>query len=197
MAFEEQAEALLLGETDEDVAPSHDCSVPVESQDHPTPISQTVPLSAPASSDITAVFSLFQNYLDKKLVTLKDDLRDEAQIASGSQDEKRIRKAEQAALRKRNNKLREKNVRRLPPYTRSSSFLAHSPVALASNNLNSTHVGHRPPRKAAATDICFACGLQGHWRADCRRISSRYSQASSSTYQPVSGGNTSSHIPHH
>ena len=238
-------------------------------------------------SDTAAAFTLFKDYLDKKLVDLKDDLKEEArtstdlaakklketseltfryegnkqqhkfnrgladqvalvskalerrniaqatisldelsklikrrnklirladkspagwdlvneylsdELASGSDDEKRIRKAEQTALRKRNNKQRGKNTRRLHPYTSTSSI--GQPISYQTHSSqpasNSTFSFQRSSlRKAAPTDICFACGLQGHWRVDCRRIaSSRQNQVGSGAHPTSTGGNRPAH----
>ena len=242
----------------------------------PTPVQED-------SSDIATTFSLFKNYLDKKLSTLKQDLKDEGQsstdsvvkklkesaeisfkyegnkqqhkfnsslsdhvatakkalgrkkysqvsdtldeldkgikkrnklirladkspsgwdlvneylsdeLASDSEDEKRIRKAEQTALRKKN----QKKLSSKPPRVRSNPYTSTSTAYTSPTTVSQT--GYLPsssqrstftrflPRKAAPTDICFACGLQGHWRIDCRKTTSKVNQASGS--RNPAGGN--------
>ena len=234
METDEQETNRLLADTDEE---------------HPTRRTDAEAPSGP--SDLLSAFSLFQNYFDKKLVDLKDDLREESQhsadqaakkykessdltfkyegnkqqykfnrellekiegankalqrknipqaterlkeltkqvqcrsklirladkspagwdlvneylsdeLASGSDDEKRIKKAEQAALRKRNSKLRARTVRRPQPYQTPAS-LSSSSNSFASSAFRPRSSSHTSLRKAAPTDICFACGLTGH-----------------------------------
>lgn len=117
---------------------------------------------------------------------VKEYLSDE--LASGSDDEKRIKKAEQTALRKRNqNKQRGRVAKTRPqPYAYPSTSTASprsstSPQpAFYSAHFTSSRPSGFAPRKAAQTDICFACGLQGHWRADCRKNIQNVHQASGS-----------------
>ena len=112
------------------------------------------------------------------------------ELASGSEDEKRIRKAEQVALRKRSNKLRGKSTRRPHPYTSTSTFGESSTSQSSQSQFNPRFPLPRPtPRKAAPTDICCACGLQGHWRVDCRRSATRPNQGGSGARPSTSGGN--------
>lgn len=117
------------------------------------------------------------------------------ELASGSEDEKRIKKAEQAALRKRTTKQRGRNLRgvnRSHPYASPSTFTRSNPNQPFQNQ-------HQPipratfqrlgPRKAAPTDICFACGLLGHWRVDCRRGLFAKPNQAQTLRQPNAGGN--------
>ena len=118
------------------------------------------------------------------------------ELASGSEDEKRIRKAEQAALRRRSNRQRGKSTRRPYPYVPSAPSTSSAPTPFSSSqhqfNTSPRFLSSRPSyRKAAPTDICFACGLQGHWRVDCRRVASalKPSTLGSGVRPPTTGGN--------
>ena len=119
------------------------------------------------------------------------------ELASGSEDEKRIKKAEQAAYGK------EQMINTAGIY---DQLMVHIHTLLSLLSLIRTQTNrsfqkqyHFIPRstyprfaikKAAhATDICFACGLQGHWRADCRRVSAAKANQASTSRQPNSGGN--------
>jgi len=93
------------------------------------------------------------------------------ELASGSEDEKRIRKAEQTALRKKNlrNQQRLKTARHQTnrvnqPYTSSTTTnprQIHQPFA---STRTPRQYSQRNPRP---DDICFGCGQQGHWRSNC------------------------------
>lgn len=262
MEIEDTTETRLLADTDEE-----------------THTSEPQLTTSKEPSDFSAVFSLFQSYLDKKLVDLKDDLREETrhttdyvasklketaelsfkykgnqqqhkfnrgladkvseassalerknipqvsacltelakhikrrnklirladkspagwdlvneylsdELASGSEDEKKIRKAEKSALTKRNNRQRARSTRRVHPYPSSSTTTTPGPHRLPQSQfpLQPSGLFQRSNlRKAGPTDICFACGLQGHWRVDCRRVSSSRINADSGT--PSHGG---------
>ena len=273
---EDQVEALLAS-TDDDT----------ERQREPVIAPAPAPVPAPESADIAATFSLFKDYLDIKLVSLKEDLKEDAQnttdsvakklketseltfkfegnkqqhkfnrgladqvsvalkalerkktskandclkelekqikrrnklirladkspagwdlvneylsdeLASGSEDEKRIRKAEQAALRKRTNKQRGRTQRpasRPHPYTSTSTFTssnANQPFQYQHPSTYRSTFQRFGVKKAAPTDICFACGIQGHWRADCRRVPIPFAKANqaSTSRQHTAGGN--------
>ena len=203
MDTEDLAESRLLADTDEEIHASN-------SNTQQTPSISNEPF------DIGAAFTLFQSYLDKKLVALKDDLREETrhttdfvaskiqetfelsfkykgnqqqhkfhrgladkvceaslalerknisqvsnclaelaksikrrnklirladkspagwglvneclsdELASGSEDEKKIRKAEKTALSERNSRHRARTTRRTHPYSSSSTATAPS-----------------------------------------------------------------------
>ena len=97
---------------------------------------------------------------------MNDYLLDE--LASGSEDENRIRRAEQRALRKRSQRQQQK--------AKSTKWSLFQPPS--STTTTSVAGQHQPsfrvnPRafkiggKAKHGDICFACGQQGHWRSEC------------------------------
>ena len=65
MDTEDLAESRLLADTDEEVHAGNSHT-------------QQTPSTSNEPADIGAAFTLFQSYLDKKLVALKDDLREES-----------------------------------------------------------------------------------------------------------------------
>ncbi|KAJ8303785.1 hypothetical protein KUTeg_018708 [Tegillarca granosa] len=87
-------------------------------------------------------------------------------LASDSEDEKKMRSAEFRALRKRrqykrsrkDTKPREDNSNRTPSAT------APNPDSVLNGNFRSFR-GQRTT--ANPTDYCFACNQQGHWRKNC------------------------------
>lgn len=111
------------------------------------------------------------------------------ELASGSEDEKRIKKAEQAALKKKS--LKQK--RPVKSFTRSQSQgfsgASSSNTSNAAFNPFSSRFTFQPTPRAKPTDICFACGLTGHWRANCRRRSLQTSQSSTKSQSSPAGGN--------
>ena len=97
------------------------------------------------------------------------------ELASGSEDEKRIRRAEQRALRKRKERQQQKGKSTGKPFQPSASntsFTGHRQPSFRSNSRSFT------ASKAKPGDICFACGQQGHWRSECRGISQLSSSSS-------------------
>ena len=101
------------------------------------------------------------------------------ELASGSEDEKRIRRAEQRALRKRKDRQQQKGksaVKQSQPSATTTSFAGQRLFNFASTSRAYTSVS-----KAKPGDICFACGQQGHWRSECRGNSQPRSSSSSQT----------------
>ena len=88
------------------------------------------------------------------------------ELASGSEDEKRIRRAEQRALRKRKDRQQQKVKSTVKQSQRSATttLFAGQPQF----NFRSSSRSFTPIRKATPGDSCFACGQQGHWRSQCR-----------------------------
>lgn len=90
------------------------------------------------------------------------------ELASGSEDEKRIRHAEQIALRKRKDRQQQKvksTVKQSQPSPTTTSFAGQRQFNFRYNSRSFTPIG-----KAKPGDICFARGQQGHWRSECRVI---------------------------
>ena len=101
------------------------------------------------------------------------------ELASGSEDEKRIRRAEQRALRKRKDRQQQKGksaVKQSQPSATTTSFAGQRLFNFASSSRAYTCVS-----KAKPGDICFACGQQGHWGSECRGNSQPRSSSSSQT----------------
>ena len=113
----------------------------------------------------------------KKLIRLADksaagwDLVNEYlsdELASGSEDEKRIRGAEQRALRKRNQRQQKakpskQGYSRLQSSTSTTAFAGQH--SSSSRPISRTFGAFSKPRPS---DICFACGQQCHWRSQCQ-----------------------------
>ena len=87
------------------------------------------------------------------------------ELASGSQDEKSIRCAEQRALRKRNQrhqkaKPSKQGYSQLQSSTATTAFAGQH--SSSTRPISRTFGAFSKPRPS---DICFACGQQGHWRS--------------------------------
>ena len=132
-------------------------------------------------------FDLVKSYLEEldsdikkrnKLIRLADEsaagwdlvneyLSDE--LASGSEDEKRIRRAEQRALRKRSQRQHQKakpTKQGLSQPQSSTTTTAFAGQPQPNSRFNSRSFGaFSKPRPG---DICFASGQQGHWRSQCQ-----------------------------
>ena len=109
------------------------------------------------------------------------------ELASGSEDEKRIRRAEQRALRKRKDRQQQKgksNVEQSQPSATTTSFASQPQFNFRSSSRSFTPIG-----KAKPGDICFACGQQGHWRSlEVSQLGSSSSGQSNSGFPPNVGG---------
>jgi len=102
--------------------------------------------------------------------TVKEYLSDE--LASDSEDEKRIRYAENRALRPRKQRKQENSTRKQRE-TSSRQTEAARPVPSSTatgpdrnlfRNFNKIIAGSR------STDICFVCNEHGHWRRNCPKM---------------------------
>ena len=99
--------------------------------------------------------------------TVQEYLSDE--IASDSEDEKKLRKAEKRALEKHTTK---KAAREVPkaqqqPF-RSAAPDTHTPKSTAiGGRQNFGQNAFKFGRMPKPTDICLSCGQQGHWRRNC------------------------------
>ncbi|CAC5417864.1 unnamed protein product [Mytilus coruscus] len=94
--------------------------------------------------------------------TVKEYLSDE--LASDSDDEKKIRSAETRTLRTKKHKEQERVKRWEWGYssTRTASEDRQSTSTYSPYQYDKP-VGPKP------TDICFRCNIQGHWRLDCTK----------------------------
>ena len=86
------------------------------------------------------------------------------ELASDSEDEKRLRRANSTAVQKRKKdaaeyaekRLRNQRFATTKPYN-FNAYAAPTPVPYSGLNY----------RKFRTTDTCFACGKAGHWRSQC------------------------------
>ena len=100
---------------------------------------------------------------------------DEDEIASNSDDDKRLKKAEKAAMAKykRNS---QRNVRRLDARYSGFNSKPYSPGGFREytqqwqRNQNFRPPYYNAPSFNPARQWCFACGNYGHWRAQCKSI---------------------------
>ena len=111
--------------------------------------------------------------------TVNEYLSDE--VASDSEDEKRIRAADNRAVKKiKAEKADKKQVRK------RSAEAAGSAAQLAHNGGDSDGAfrvqpfrggapgsGQGQQNRAKATDICYNCGMFGHWSRDCKKPKNR------------------------
>ncbi|XP_065943713.1 uncharacterized protein [Magallana gigas] len=140
--------------------------------------------STPAA-DITDTFNLFKCYLDSSLNSFKKELLDSQEadnspagwatvhqyehndIASDSDDDKKLRQAENRALRA----IKEK--KRFQPYKpRPSGYSAPQPAtgsipSAAAGSQQQLFRGFGKRREPSSYDICFHCKSVGHWRKHC------------------------------
>lgn len=101
-------------------------------------------------------------------------------LASDSEDDKKIKKAE-AAVREKRKRSQQDNAgpskRLAMDKDRKRSWFPAS----SNNHFNRTSAGvatignrqsmfFRTKRRQTAQDICYSCGEKGHWRADCARV---------------------------
>ena len=120
MASEDQVEAQLLADTDEESPVSL-----AASQSHPQSTATTA--STAKLSNLDTTFSLFKNYLDKKLVDLKDDLKTEAENAT-DRAAKKLTETSELSFRYEGNKQQHKFNRGL------ADQVAAATTALQRNN---------------------------------------------------------------
>ena len=103
-------------------------------------------------------------------------LADKSAAGCELEDEKRIRRAEQRALRKRKDRQQQKvksTAKQSQPSATTTSFAGQPQFSFRSSSRSFT-----PISKAKPGDICFACGQQGHWGSECRGSSQRRSSSS-------------------
>ena len=109
------------------------------------------------------------------------------ELASGSEDEKRIRRAEQRALRKRNQR-QQKAKPSKQGYSQPQSSTTTTAFADQHSSsfrpISRTFGAFRKPRPS---DICFACGQQGHWRSQCQVNPQTRSSSSGQSFPSSSG----------
>ncbi|VDI51137.1 Hypothetical predicted protein [Mytilus galloprovincialis] len=102
--------------------------------------------------------------------TVKEYLSDE--LASDSEDEKKIRYAENRALRAK--KFRKQKTSKKPGNSatlKSTEPPRVAPVATATSaNVGGNFRAQRSNYGPSATDFCFSCQEQGHWRRNCPKI---------------------------
>ena len=109
------------------------------------------------------------------------------ELASGSEDEKRIRRAEQRALRKRNQRQQKakpskQGYSQLQSSTATTTFPGQH--SSSSRPISRTFGAFSKPRPS---DICFACGQQGHWRSQCQVNPQARSSSSGQSFPSSSG----------
>ena len=108
-------------------------------------------------------------------------------VASDSEDEKRIRRAEQRALSKRKYSMETKTVSR----GMQLGFSSGSSVSGSRNracNSGQLFLGNGNLRQLRQPGYCFASGLAGHWRKDCPYVwnfTQRTRQRSEAFKQPI------------
>lgn len=107
--------------------------------------------------------------------TVKEYLSDE--LASDSEDEKKIRAAENRALRAKKQKDQERIRRKYGSgYGNSASYKTvpadrnvHS-TAATGNRSNFRSYQYDKSSGPKPTDICFSCNTPGHWRRNCPKL---------------------------
>ena len=84
------------------------------------------------------------------------------ELASDSEDEKRLRQAENRAMRAI------KDKRRFQPYKKPSA-----PTSTATDGNAASSRTFRPFKRKEASpyDVCFKCGKIGHWKSTCPELS--------------------------
>lgn len=102
--------------------------------------------------------------------TVKEYMSDD--LASDTEDEKRIRQAETRAVRKRKlrkqeNSQRRQNTRRAAP---SAIFPNPSSSGTATNSWSNFRPYNKISTGPRPTDFCFGCNEQGHWRRNCPKV---------------------------
>ena len=103
------------------------------------------------------------------------------------EDEKRIRRADQRALRKRSQR-QQKAKPSKQGYSQLQSSAATT--AFASQHSSSSRPISRTLgafSKPRPSDICFACGQQGHWRSLCQVNPQARSSSSGPSFPSSSG----------
>ena len=99
--------------------------------------------------------------------TVKEYMSDD--LASDTDDEKRIRQAETRAIRTIKQRKQENSQRRQSTARPSATFPNPSSDTVTNTgsnfrSFNRIYTGQR------STDICFGCSEQGHWRGNCPKI---------------------------
>ena len=109
------------------------------------------------------------------------------ELASGSEDEKRIRRVEQRALRKRNQRQQKAKPSKQgysQPQSSTTTTAFADQLSSSSGPISRTFGVFRKPRPS---DICFACGHQGHWRSQCQVNPQARSSSSGQSFPSSSG----------
>ncbi|XP_060585380.1 uncharacterized protein LOC132741266 [Ruditapes philippinarum] len=88
-------------------------------------------------------------------------------LASDSEDEKKLARAEARANRKWKSKRPFSDFKRFSPYGHTASVETQPQKSVAAWNNISTVTTSRSTRPG----LCFACGKPGHWKYECRRTS--------------------------
>ena len=108
-------------------------------------------------------------------------------LASGSEDEKRIRRAEQRALCKRSQRQQKAKPSKQgysQPQSSTTTTAFADQRSSSSRPISRTFGAFRKPRPS---DICFACGQQGHWRSQCQINPQTRSSSSGQSFPSSSG----------
>lgn len=102
--------------------------------------------------------------------TVKEYLSDD--LASDSEDDKKLRQAEARAVRKTKHKF---STKRSSFKNVSTSMPVAAPLAGTSSNGSFPGLqrhSFRQLRRPSPYDVCYACGNAGHWRKDCTNLRS-------------------------
>lgn len=102
-------------------------------------------------------------------------------LASDSDDEKRLRQAEIRALKH----IKEKR-NRPKPYSKPSATVSRPPPNNAADNFQQFTYSQPPfprsrRREATQYDVCFECGLPGHWKRNCTKLNKSTAAGASSS----------------
>ena len=102
-------------------------------------------------------------------------------LASDSDDEKRLRQAEIRALKH----IKEKR-NRPKPYSKPSATVSRPPPNNAADNYQQFNYSQAPfprsrRREATQYDVCYECGLPGHWKRNCTKLNKSTAAGASSS----------------
>jgi len=97
--------------------------------------------------------------------------------ASDSDDDRKIRRAENAAAKKRK-RISQPNASRKEHKTSSDYGNPEPSRFFRTPRGRGSYTRGGPSSSSTSRDRCFACGMQGHWRANCPRLAPQASSGS-------------------